>query len=256
VGPYTLVRELGKGTCGVVWLAERRASLATTRFALKFPTTEAVDPKGIRREAQLWVQASGHPNVLPVIEAEFYEGRLVIVTPFAEDGSLRDWLRQRGSRTSNVDAAVGMCSGILAGLAHLHGRRLVHRDLKPANVLLEGTSPRIADFGLARILHSAEQTYTIAGTPAYMAPEAWEGERSEATDLWSVGVMLYELLVGQRPFPDSDVSHLKTAIRDADPPAMPPSIPEHLVGATLKALNKEPTHRYQSADDMLQAVRS
>jgi serine/threonine protein kinase len=255
IGPYTLVRELGRGTFGVVWLAERRTRLATTQLALKLPLLDDPDLDAITREARLWVQASGHPNVLPVVEAEVYDGQVVIVSEYAPDGALRAWLRQNGGRAPSVEVAVTVAAGILAGLAHLHWRGLVHRDLKPGNILLQGGTPRIADFGLARVLTAVDQTSGVAGTPAYMAPEAWDGVRSVQTDLWSVGVVLYEMLSGCRPFPQTDRESLRRAILESEPAPLPAEISGALRHVVLRALHKDPDRRYQSADDMLSDLR-
>ncbi len=153
LGPYTLVRLLGRGAWGQVWPDERRTALAVTRVALKLPLADAVELAAIRKEATIWAQASGHPNVLPIIEADIYDGRVVIVSEYAPDGSLVDWLARHGGRVA-LPEAVNMLDGILAGLEQLHSRRIVHRDLKPANVLLQGDTPRLADFGIARVLRT------------------------------------------------------------------------------------------------------
>jgi hypothetical protein len=234
-----------------VWLAERRALLATTRVAIKVPLQEDLDLGAITREAQLWVRASGHPNVLPVIEAEIYDGQVVIVSEFAPDGSLKAWLRRNGGRAPSVEATMAMATGILAGLAHLHSRGIVHRDLKPANILLQGEVPRIADFGLARVLASTEQTLGVAGTPSYMAPEAWDGVRSERTDLWSAGVILHEMIAGRRPFSGTDWPALRRAITQEEPAPSPPGIPEALARVIARTLRKDPTERYSSAIELL-----
>jgi serine/threonine protein kinase len=148
-----------------------------------------------------------------------------------------------------------MASGILAGPAHLHARGLVHRDLKPENVLLQGETPRIADFGLARVLATAFQTSGVAGTPAYMAPEAWNGVRSVPTDLWSVGVMLHELLSGQRPFPQTDREALWRAVLKDEPAPLPAEVPEPLARVVLRPLQKHPDQRYATAGEMLADLR-
>lgn len=256
IGPYTLVCELGRGGFGVVWLAERRAKLATTRVALKFPFLSDPDLDAIRQEALLWVQASGHPNVLPVIEAEVYEGQIVIVSEYASEGSVAHWLRRHGHKAPSFRAAADIACGILSGLSHLHSRSILHRDLKPQNILLQGENPRIADFGIARVMNPAVQTLNIAGTPPYMAPEAWHGERSQATDLWAVGVILYEMLAGYRPFPESDIRGLSRAIAEDEPKVLPPGVPEQLAVVVGRALQKDPRRRYQSAEQMLGDLRS
>lgn len=255
IGPYTLVRELGSGAFGVVWLAERRSSLVTTQFALKLPKKEDVELEVIRREADVWVKASGHSNVLPIIEAEVYGGHIVIASEYAPDGSLKTWLVRYDGKAPSSDSAVEMMSGILAGLHHLHARRIVHRDLKPDNILLLGETPRIADFGLARVLKSSASSRGVAGTLPYMAPEAFDGERSEQTDVWSAGVIFYQLLSGRLPFPQREMAALVGAITRYDPPPLPPSVPSALAEVVERALQKDPAKRYKSAAEMRQALR-
>jgi eukaryotic-like serine/threonine-protein kinase len=116
IGPFVLVRELGRGGYGVVWLAERRGSLATTQVAVKVPLDVEPDLEALTWEARIWVQASGHPNVLPVIEAEVYDGQIVIVSEYAAGGSLSSWLGQQPGRVPPLAKAREMAVGILAGL--------------------------------------------------------------------------------------------------------------------------------------------
>jgi serine/threonine protein kinase len=99
LGPYTLVSKIGRGAFGVVWLAEKRSSIATTRFALKLPRDEDIDLEAFKQEATIWLQASGHPNVVPMIEADVYDEQVVIVSEYVTDGSLAAWLRQHGGLT-------------------------------------------------------------------------------------------------------------------------------------------------------------
>lgn len=254
IGPYVLVRRLGQGGFGEVWLAENRTPLAVSRCALKLPLVEHPDLDEIRKEATLWERAKGHPNVLPIIEANIYEGQVVIVSEYAEEGTLQDRLDSWGGRAPDTAAAVGLTLGILGGLAHLHGRGILHRDLKPQNIMMQGDSPRIADFGLARVLASSAQTNRLSGTLAYMAPEAFKGERSERTDLWSVAVMLYQLLTGSLPFPYTDMTRLFAAIVSEPPQPLPGTFPQGLRDVLTTALAREPAGRYASAAAMREAL--
>src|ERR1051326_6604840 len=113
IGPYTVVRPLGRGAFGEVWLAERRSSLLTTQVALKLPLDVETDLEEIRQEAQVWLRASGHPNVVPVLDAEVYDGQVVIASEYVAGGSLADWLHQHGGKAPSVSAAVNMARGIL-----------------------------------------------------------------------------------------------------------------------------------------------
>lgn len=254
IGPYTLISKLGRGAFGVVWLAEKRTRLATTRVALKLPSDDEIDIEAITSEARVWVEASGHPNVLPIIDADIYEGQAVIVSEYAPDGSLQKWIERHGNKAPSVEAAVEIMDGVLAGLEHLHDKRIVHRDLKPDNILLQREIPRLADFGIARILRTSLST-VVSGTPNYMAPEAFDGKRSEQTDLWAVGVIFYQLLVGSLPFASPDMTSLLAAILTREPNPIPASIPESLRIIVEKSLQKVPENRYKSASEFRRELR-
>ena len=160
IGPYTLVSSLGRGGFGEVWLAERRSSLLTTRVALKLPILDVADIEQVRQEAQVWLQASGHPNIVPVLDAEVYDGQVVIASEYIAGGTLAVWLDKHGGGAPTVEAAAAKAGAILAGLDYLHRAGLIHRDLKPDNVLLQDGSPRLTDFGLARFAHGDVTSFT------------------------------------------------------------------------------------------------
>jgi len=258
IGPYTLVRLLGRGGFGEVWLAEKRGALMTTQVAVKLPLDPSPDLDAIRHEAQTWLRASGHLNVLPVIEADIYDGQVVIVSEFAAGGSLEGWLRQNGGKAPSIEAAIAMASGILAGLDHLHHlpTPIVHRDLKPDNVLLQGSQPRLTDFGISRVLKTTAQTQHASGTPHYMPPEAFAGKYSPQSDVWAVGVMLYQMLSGQLPFPQTDMPSLYGAILTGAPPPLPAHLPPALRATVMKALSKDPAQRFASAAAMQTDLRA
>jgi len=250
IGIYTLINRIGRGGFGEVWLAERRAKFVTTKVAVKLPHDEQVDHEAIKQEATLWEQASGHPNILPIIDADEYDGQIVIVSEYAPDGSLEEWLNKNGKMT--LERAAELSVEILAGLEFLHARKIIHRDLKPANILLQGNTPRLTDFGISRALRTtiASQSQFISGTFAYMSPEALDGKRSVQTDIWAVGVNLYRFLTGDLPFPQKEPSVLFPAIIMREYEPLPESVPDALRQIVAKALSKQPADRYQSAGQM------
>lgn len=255
IGPYTLIRKLGRGGFGEVWLAERRAKFVTTKVAVKLPHDDQVDHEAIKQEATLWEQASGHPNILPIIDADEYDGQIVIVSEYAPDGSLDEWLKLHGKMP--VEKAVETTIKILDGLEFLHSRNIIHRDLKPANILLQGETPRLADFGISRALRTtaSSQSSNVSGTFAYMSPEGFDGKRSVQTDIWSVGVNLYQFLTGALPFPQKEPSNLIAAImmREFDP--LSTDVPQNLQNVIAKALAKQPENRYAVASEMREDLR-
>ena len=256
IGSYTLISQLGHGGFGVVWLAEKRTAIATTRFALKLARHEDVDIEAFKHEAVIWAQVSGHPNVLPIIEADIYDGQVVIVSEYAPGGSLQGWLQKHEGRAPSLEAAVEMATEILDGLEYLHEQRIIHRDLKPDNILLQRETPRLADFGIARVIKTDSYSQNLSGTFAYMAPEAFSGKRNEQTDIWSVGVILYQMLAGHLPYDQSDIVALVGAIVSQDPPPLPDSVPESLRRVVMRALRRVPEERYQSAAEMRQDLRA
>jgi serine/threonine protein kinase len=255
IGPYTLINKLGKGAFGVVWLAERRTRITTTTAALKIPLDDEITIESIKNEADLWVRASGHPNVLPIIEANIYDEQIIIASEYAPDGSLDSFLKRNGG-VPPIESAVEIVAGILAGLEHLHSRSIIHRDLKPANILFQGATPRLADFGISRVLKSTGQSSNIMGTPSYMAPEAFDGKRNEQTDIWSVGVIFYQLLAGHLPYREEDITSLVGAILMRNPEPLPANVPKSLQNVVARALAKDTSLRYKSAAEMRAALRN
>lgn len=255
IGNYILVRRIGRGGFGEVWLAERRTRYVTTKVAIKLPLDDQVDHAVIKQEAQLWERASGHPNVLPIIEADEYDGQVMIVSEFAPDGSLEDLLRENDGFLP-VRRAVELSIGILSGLEFLHSRGIIHRDIKPANILIQGNTPRLTDFGISRVVKTNSASQNAAGTPLYMAPEAFDRKRNAQTDLWAVGVMLHQMLSGRIPFPSGDVSELMAAIIIGVPEPLRPDFPITLQKIVAKALCKPVSDRYQTATQMSEDLQN
>jgi eukaryotic-like serine/threonine-protein kinase len=248
VGPYTLVRNLGEGHFGVVWLAEHGNRPSHREVALK--ALKHSDSNLILQEVFNWAKADGHPNVLTILEAGVYPTRHgdlpVIVSNYLPEGSLRGWMNR--NQPLSLESTVELSCGILDGLEHLHRRRIVHRDLKPENVLMYQGSPLLTDFGIARFQLSDTdvQTNVIAGTVPYMAPESFHGIRSPQVDVWAAAVMCYEMLAGRRPFPPDPY-----AVSTAALPPLPNFVPRELRKVLEFALRKDPAIRcYKAAAEL------
>jgi eukaryotic-like serine/threonine-protein kinase len=254
IGDYTLVEFLGEGQFGEVWLAEKRTRILTTRVALKLPKSR-VKFADVEKEARVWEQAKGHPNVLPIVDADIHNNQVFIASEYSPDGSLEDWLNRHGGRAPSIAAAIDMMRGILAGLEHLHKRQIIHRDLKPANILLQGDIPRISDFGIAKFLPSETESNLIKGSPAYMSPEALNGERNEQTDLWSASVICYQLLGGGLPF-TGRLFELFKAIGLDEPAPLPEGLPQPLKEFVMAGLRKPPRERCRTAGDLRQSLQT
>ena len=116
------------------------------------------DYASVRREINTWIDASGNKNVVSVLDGFIHEDYFVIVSEYANNGSLRQWLRDNGGKSPNLEKTVEIMSGVLDGLSHLHAQKIVHRDLKPENVLLKGDVPCIVDFGVSRMVETVSLT--------------------------------------------------------------------------------------------------
>src|SRR5205085_7834628 len=160
-----------------------------------------------------------------------------------------------GDKAPSVEEGVELLLGILAGLEHLHQAGIIHRDVKPANVLLHKGVPRLTDFGLSRCLASGTHASAVEGTPAFMAPEAFDGICSEASDVWSVGVLAHLLLTGDLPFPGREWTTLFQAIVSREPTPLPDHVPEPVRAVIRLSLEKDVTRRLSSAGRMAEMLR-
>ncbi|MBL8191918.1 MAG: SUMF1/EgtB/PvdO family nonheme iron enzyme [Acidobacteria bacterium] len=253
IGPYQLIRKLGKGSFGEVWLAQPDKK-ESSPVAVKLPNDPDLDFDALLQETAVWARAGRHPNVVEFIAARVFDHQAVIVSEYVLDGSLEQWLKRNGGRAPSIESAIEMICGILDGLEHLHSKSIIHRDIKPANILMHGTTPRLADFGHSRVLASTMHSSIVAGTPAYMAPEAFDAVRNEQTDVWSVGVLLYQMLVGLMPFPQRDAASLMKAILMTDAQPLSAELPPWLRQVVEKALSKDTAQRFQSAKEMRVAL--
>ena len=202
-----------------------------------------------RSEASVWESVKGHPNILPIIKADNIDGQIYIASEYASDGSLKEWLKNHGGKAPTTETAVKMIQGILSGLEHLHSKGVIHRDLKPENILLQSDTPRIADFGIARLMQATSNSTQATGTPAYMAPECFYAVRSVQTDIWAVGIIFHLLLTGKLPFPQPDQISVMNAILNSEP-QIQNDIPTTYREIIDRALIKDVTRRYLSIAEM------
>jgi serine/threonine protein kinase len=231
--------------------------------AVKFLSEEIADLGARRRfqqEAQM-ASSLNHPNIVTVHDAGDWQGQQYVVTEFVDGGTLRDWAAER---PRSWRQCVELLTGVAEGLAAAHEARILHRDIKPANILVSrGGYAKLADFGLARLEDSPasdDQTRTrtgmILGTTAYMSPEQARGEKCDSrSDIFSLGVVFYEMLSGKRPFEGRSSPETLQKIIHEQPASLSDSIPSALRDFVEKALEKEPSERYQSVRDMVVDLR-
>ena len=258
---YDLKEEIGRGAMGVVYEAVDRRLDRTV--AIKFLAPDLTRDVGacrrFQREARL-AASLDHPNLATVHEiGETSEGHRYIVSPYYRGGSLKDRLAEG---PIEIAEALHLTRQLIAGLGAAHERDIVHRDVKPANLLLdEHGTLKICDFGIAKLLGATDLTRTGAplGTPAYKSPEQTEGrEIDHRTDLWSVGVVLFELVTSRRPFGGDYERAVAHSILSREPRILEDArgrpVPEALRGFIARALAKDPEERFQSAEEMVAAL--
>lgn len=212
-----------------------------------------------RREAEA-AAALRHPGIVPVYEVGEVDGQSFFAMEYVEGPSLARIISELGARSSEFARMARWIKGIAEAIGHAHAHGIVHRDLKPANILIElDDRVRIADFGLAKRLDEVSDltlTGQVLGSPDYLAPEQAAGKHAAArpaSDIYSTGAILYELLTGRPPFRSSSVQDTLLRIRDAEPVAprlLNGSVPRDLEVICLKCLEKDPARRYATAGEL------
>jgi serine/threonine-protein kinase len=258
-GRYRLTRPLGSGGMAEVFLAEdlRLGRLVAVKMLRPELAADESFVERFRTEARA-VAMLNHPNIVALHDRGQAGGRWYLVMEYVPGETLKQRLRREGAFAP--DEAVRVARGLLAALQAAHERHIVHRDVTAQNVLLaDDGRVKVADFGVARIGVSAlTRTGTMIGTCHYLSPEQAQGQRAdERSDLYSAGVVLYEMLTGRLPFEgDSDVAIALKHVNEAPPRprAVAPDVPEALERVVLRALAKDPAARYQSAAEALRAL--
>jgi serine/threonine protein kinase len=258
-GRYHLLERLGKGGMGAVYLAEdttleRQVALKVSRFA----ADESDHAERFLREARAAARLR-HEGICRILDYGVHDGIHFLTLDYLPGGSLAG-LMQPGQRL-DPKRAIELVRQVALAMDVAHRQGIVHRDLKPANIMLdEHGQPKVVDFGLARRAEDVRltRTGTVIGTPAYMSPEQVDGQPTgPATDIYSLGVILYQLLAGRLPFEGKTLSQLSYQIVHTEPPSLSslrPDLDPHLTGACHKAMAKVPVERFTTMAELAAAL--
>lgn len=262
VGDYQILNELGSGGMGRVYKVRNVISDRIEAMKVLLPDLAGRQELATRFLREIKLMASlNHPNIAQLRTAFTADNQLVMIMEYVEGTTLADRLEKHGPIP--VPEALNYISQVLDALSYAHGQHIIHRDIKPANIMVTPQGAvKLMDFGIARAGdgHSLTMTGTTLGSLGYMSPEQVKGEVTDArSDLYSVGVSLYEMVTGQRPFrADSDFSLMAAHVKEPPKPPveLQPGLPPALNEIILMAISKDPAQRFQSADAFANALRS
>jgi serine/threonine protein kinase len=253
VGKYKILSTIGSGGFGTVFLAED--TWIDKRVALKVPHKQGADSVDLLREPRL-LASLNHPNIVTILTAERLEDVFFIVMEFVAGETLEAVIARGGALELPLalDYTCQICNAV--DYAHRHG--VLHRDLRPSNVLVADSGlVKVADFGTSRFLEIAAHGTTVIGSPPYMAPEQFQGKAMFASDIYSLGVTMYQMLTGILPYDTPSPADLTRLMRNelVTPPRLKnPKIPKAINDIVMKAMAPEIHARYQRAGDLLDDV--
>jgi serine/threonine-protein kinase len=246
IGKYKILSTIGSGGFGTVYLAED--TWIDKKVALKVPHKQSVD---FGELASL-----NHPNIVTILTAEKQENVFFIVMEFVPGETLETVIARDGAL--DLTRALDYICQIGNAVDHAHRHGVLHRDLRPSNVLVaESGMLKVADFGTSRFLEIAAHGTTVIGSPPYMAPEQFHGKAVFASDIYSLGVTMYQMLTGVLPYDTpspADMDRLMTGELVTDPRRKNPRIPKSINDIVMKAMAPEIPARYQRAGDLLDQV--
>jgi eukaryotic-like serine/threonine-protein kinase len=250
VGKYKILSSLGSGGFGAVYLAED--TWIRKKVAIKVPHRQNIDFGELIREPRLLASLS-HPNIVSVLTAEKQDNVFFIVMEYVAGETLDALVTREGKLDlpRTLDFSCQVCNAV----DHAHGQGIIHRDLRPANMLIsESGLLKVADFGTSRFLEIAAHGTTVIGSPPYMAPEQFHGKAVFASDLYSLGVSMYQMLTGTLPYQTPAPGELEKLMRGEL--AVPihrrnPRIPGEISDIVMRAMAPDLTTRYQRAGDLL-----
>ena len=253
IGKYRILSALGSGGFGSVYLAED--TWIDKKVALKVPHKQGVDFGELLREPRL-LASLNHPNIVAILTAEKQENVFFIVMEFVPGETLETIIARDGAL--DLSRALDYTCQICNAVDHAHRHGVLHRDLRPANVLVaERGMLKVADFGTSRFLEIAAHGTTVIGSPPYMAPEQFHGKAVFASDLYSLGVTMYQMMTGVLPYDTPSPADLDRLMRGelvSAPRLKNPKIPKAISDIVVKALAPDIHARYQRASDLLDDI--
>ncbi len=253
LGKYKIIAPLGSGGFGTVYLAQD--TWIDKKGAIKVPHRQGLDFGELLREPRLLASVS-HPNIVSITTAEKQENLFFIVMEYVHGETLENVIAAQGALDLNraLDFTCQICNAV----DHAHRQGVIHRDLRPANVLVtENDMLKVADFGTSRFLEIAAHGTTVIGSPPYMAPEQFHGKAVFASDLYSLGVTMYQMLTGVLPYDSpapADLEKLMSGELVSPPRLRNPAIPKAIDDIVMRAMAPDLTARYQRAPDLLEDV--
>jgi serine/threonine protein kinase len=253
IGKYRILSPLGSGGFGSVYLAED--TWIDKKVALKVPHKQQLDFSELVKEPRLLASMS-HPNIVTVLTAERQDDVFFIVMEYVTGETLEQIILREGAL--DVTRALDFTCQICNAVDHAHGAGVLHRDLRPGNMLVtENGLVKVTDFGTSRFLEIAAHGTTVIGSPPYMAPEQFYGKAVFASDIYSVGITMYQMLTGSMPYDTpapADIERLMRGDMVTAPRLKNSKIPKSINDIVVKAMAADPNARYQRASDLLHDV--
>jgi serine/threonine protein kinase len=253
IGKYKILQTIGSGGFGTVYLAED--TWIDKKVALKVPHKQNLDFGELLREPRL-LASLNHPNIVTILTAEKQENVFFIVMEFVPGETLEAVIVRDGAL--DLSRALDYTCQICNAVEHAHRQNVLHRDLRPSNVLVTDRGLlKVADFGTSRFLEIAAHGTTVIGSPPYMAPEQFQGKAVFASDIYSLGVTMYQMLTGSLPYDTPSPADLERLMRGelhVGPKLKNPKVPKGINDIVLKAMAPDIASRYQRAGELLDDV--
>jgi serine/threonine protein kinase len=250
VGKYQILSNLGSGGFGTVFLA--KDVWIDKKVAIKVPHRQSAEWGDLLQEPRL-LAALDHANIVGIVTAERVDGVFFIVMEYVKGESLEAVLDRE--KSLDLPRSLNYAVQILKGVDHAHQAQILHRDLRPANVLVsESGIVKVADFGTSRFLEKSHAT-TVIGSPPYMAPEQFQGRAVLASDIYSVGVIVYQMLTGTLPYFSPNPAQIERMVaqgRCTPPRIRNAHVPREISDIVMKAIHSDLNERYQRAAELLE----